>query len=139
MPRKTDSSNPADWLYFVESGLALLRVAAEREIGYEMACSKLAECLEKLIKAELIRQGWRLLKTHDLLLLAEELEVRQSDLLAAVLPLAQDLAEKYFADRYPGFDLEEPDWIAYRRQLAAIETLCAEIKTRLPVEGAGGK
>ena len=95
MPRKTDSNNAADWLFFVESDLALLRVAGEREIGFEMACSKLAECLEKLIKAELIRQGWALMKTHDLLLLAEELDARHSDLLPAVLPLAHDLAEKY--------------------------------------------
>lgn len=131
MPRKTDSNNPADWLFFVESDLALLRVAGEREIGFEMACSKLAECLEKVIKAELIRQGWPLKKTHDLLLLAEELEARHSDLLPGILPLAHSLAEKYFADRYPGFDLDDPDWPAYRRQLEEIESLCARIKTRL--------
>ena len=132
MPRKTDSRNPADWLFFVESDLALLRVAGERELGFEMACSKLAECLEKLIKAELIRQGWELIKTHDLLLLAEELEAGHSDLLPTVLPLAQSLSEKYFADRYPGFDLDDPDWPTYRRQLLEIETLCVEIKRRLP-------
>ena len=84
MPRKTDSRNPADWLFFVESDLALLRVAGERELGFELACSKLAECLEKLIKAELIRQGWELMKTHDLLLLAEELDARHSDLFPAI-------------------------------------------------------
>ncbi len=132
MPRKTDSNNPADWLFFVESDLALLRVAGEREIGFEMACSKLAECLEKVIKAELIRQGWALMKTHDLKHLAKLLEARGSDLLPAVLPLAHDLAEKYFADRYPGFDLDDPDWPAYRRQLSEMEALCAEIKRRLP-------
>jgi HEPN domain-containing protein len=126
LPRKTDSHNPADWLYFVESDLTLLRVAAERELAFELACSKLAECLEKLIKAELIRQGWALVKTHDLLLLAEELDVYSSDLLPAILPLAQSLSEMYFADRYPGFDLEDPDWPTYRRQLGNRGSLCGD-------------
>ena len=135
MPRKTDSNNPADWLFFVESDLALLRVAGEREIGFEMACSKLAECLEKIIKAELIRQGWSLMKTHDLLLLAEELEAKNSDLLPALLPLAHSLAERYFADRYPGFDLDDPDWATYRRQMLEIEALCADaLKQRFGVQ-----
>lgn len=131
MPRKTDSNNPADWLFFVESDLALLRIAGEQEVGFEMACSKLAESVEKLIKAELIRLGWKLERTHDLLLLAEALEGRNSDLLAVVLPLCQVLAEKYFADRYPGFDLDDPDWHAYRQQLAVIESLLLEVKRRV--------
>ena len=63
-------------------------------------------------------------------------EARGSDLLPAVLPLAHDLAEKYFADRYPGFDLDDPDWPAYRRQVLAIEALCVAIKLRLPPTGA---
>ena len=71
------------------------------------------------------------MKTHDLLLLAEELDSRHSDLLPVILPLAQSLAEKYFADRYPGFDLEDPDGPTYRRQLVEIETLCVAIKRRL--------
>lgn len=38
----------------------------EREIGYELCSGKLAEVIEKLMKAELIRMGWALEKTHDL-------------------------------------------------------------------------
>ena len=43
--------------------------------------SKLAEVLEKVIKAQLLRQGWFLERTHDLLKLAGELEARNSDLI----------------------------------------------------------
>ncbi|MEK7684349.1 MAG: HEPN domain-containing protein [Verrucomicrobiota bacterium] len=87
MPRKTDSNNPADWLFIAESDLAGLRILARLETGYEMCRSKLAEVLEKVLKAELIRTGWLLEKTHDLLKLYGELEAGGSDL----APHAQSL------------------------------------------------
>jgi HEPN domain-containing protein len=40
--------------------------------------SKPAEVLDKVLKAELIRVGWPLLKTHDLQVLAKELHARRS-------------------------------------------------------------
>jgi hypothetical protein len=66
LPRKTDSNNPADWLHIVDSDMEVLRVAVREELGYSLCRSKLAEALEKIIKAELIRTGWPLEKTHDL-------------------------------------------------------------------------
>ena len=56
MPRKTDSHNPADWLFIVESDLEGLGFLAEREAGYAMCRSKLAEVVEKILKAECC--GW---------------------------------------------------------------------------------
>ncbi len=55
MPRKTDSSNPADWIFIAESDLAGVRLLIERQISYALCVSKLAEILEKVLKAELIR------------------------------------------------------------------------------------
>ncbi len=86
--------------------------------------------LEKILKAELIRIGWTLERTHDLLRLANELNARGSDLVPEVRPLAIELAEVYFADRYPGFDLEDPDWPKFRLQLAQIETVLTKVKQR---------
>ena len=43
MPRKTDSKNPSDWLWIASSDLELIQLAAEREISYTAAHSKLAE------------------------------------------------------------------------------------------------
>lgn len=57
MPRKTDSKNPADWLFIAESDLELVQLAAAHEIGFAAARSKLAEAFEKVLKAELIRVG----------------------------------------------------------------------------------
>jgi hypothetical protein len=61
LPRKTDSSNPSDWLFIAESELEALQHLAGQEIAYAMCQSKLAEVLEKVLKAELIRLAgsWR--------------------------------------------------------------------------------
>lgn len=141
MPRKTDSGNPADWLWIAESDLTLLRLGAEKEVGYTAVQSKLAEVLEKVLKAELIRIGWFLEKTHDLRKLASELQLRKSDLETEVRPLVVTLAEVYFADRYPGFDLEDPDWPTLRGQIEQVEVLLAKVTVRVtppPAESDGG-
>lgn len=58
MLRKTDTNNPADWLFLAESDLEGIHDLATRELAYHLCRSKLAEVLEKVFKAELIRCGW---------------------------------------------------------------------------------
>ncbi len=132
MPRKTNPNAPADWLLISASDVAGLKHLAEAEISHAMCRSKLAEVLEKILKAELLRLGWPLLKTHDVQHLASELDARGSDLSRIYRPLAQELAEVYFTDRYPGFDLEDPDWPDFRAKLAEVEKLLAAVQARLP-------
>ena len=131
MPRKTDSNNSADWLFIAESDLAGIRLLIERQVAYALCLSKLAEILEKVLKAELLRTGWFLEKTHDLLKLGGELRGRGSDLTDRIRPLCETLAEKYFTDRYPGFDLEDPDWPTLRAQIADISSLLDVVKQRV--------
>ena len=131
MPRKTDSRVPADWLWIAESDLGMVRLAASQEVSFQGCRSKLAEILEKVLKAELIRLGWPLERTHDLNRLVDELTVRKSDLLVMVTPIAQALAEVYFADRYPGFDLDDPDWPALRANIDAVTELLNLVKARV--------
>lgn len=131
MPRKTDSNNPADWLLFALTDLEGLRRLTADEIAYSMCRSKLAEVLEKGIKAELIRAGWQLEKTHDLGKLYELLKRHSASLAATTGPLCDDLAEAYFTGRYPGFDLDDPDWPKLREQTQQIEALLNEVKARL--------
>ncbi|MBI4327264.1 MAG: HEPN domain-containing protein [Chloroflexi bacterium] len=135
MPRRTDSNNPADWLWFAASDLEALRVVCQHEVGYALCRSKLAEVLEKVLKAELIRTGWFLERTHDLQRLRDTLAARGSDLAVRVKPLCDTLAELYFTDRYPGFDLDDPDWPALRRQLEEVSSLLATVQER--VAGSG--
>ena len=132
MPRKTDSHNPADWLEIAASDMDLVRLAAEKEISHAAARSKLAEVLEKILKAELIRIGWELEKTHDLDRLLQSLVVRNSDLVPVATPLCDALVDVYFTDRYPGFDLDDPDWPKLRARVEQVTALLQSVKSRLP-------
>jgi HEPN domain-containing protein len=111
--------------------MEMVRMAAEKEISFAAARSKLAEILEKILKAELIRTGWALEKTHDLNRLFDLLADRQSDLLPRIEPLCDALVQVYFTDRYPGFDLDEPDWPKLRRQVEDVTALLATVKSRV--------
>ena len=134
MPRKTDSHNPADWILIAKSDMELVRAGAEQELGYAATRSKLAEILEKILKAELLRTGWQLEKTHDLNRLLQSLVERNSDLLPEIEPLCDALVQVYFTDRYPGFDLDDPDWPKLRAQVAGVTALLETVKSRLPAQ-----
>ena len=131
MPRKTDSSKPADWLWIAESELEGVRLNATHQVAYYAAQGKLAEVLEKILKAELIHLGWPLERTHDLGKLLGELAARQSPTLPAASPLVQDLDQVYFAVRYPGFDFDDPDWPSLRPQVEAVGRLLDFVKARI--------
>ena len=131
MPRKTDSSIPADWLWIAESDLPMIRAAAQGEFSFGAARSKLAEVLEKVLKAELIRLGWPLEKTHDLDRLLQAMSERHSPFVAGAEPLCDALAEFYFSNRYPGFDLDDPDWPALRTQVEQVAALLAAVQARV--------
>ena len=83
------------------------------------------------MKVELIRLGWPLERIHDLERLLDELVARQSDLVSAFEPLCDALADAYFTDRYPGFDLDDPDWPALIQQVEAATKLLATIEARI--------
>ena len=131
MPRRTDARNPADWLWICESDMSALRVLTEKEVGFHACQGKLAEVLEKILKAELIRVGWALEKTHDLERLLDALVTWKSDLISQVEPLVDVLSEVYFVTRYPGFDLDDPDWPALRQQVEEVGGLLDVIKARV--------
>ncbi len=131
MPRKTDSNNPGDWLTIAESELEAVRVLTARAISYDMCRGKLAEILEKALKAELIRSGWFLEKTHDLERLRKELRTRDAELAGELQPLCASLAEVYFTGRYPGFDLEDPDWADFGTKLEQVARLLEKVRARV--------
>ena len=137
MPRKTDSTNPADWLWIAESDLEGVRLNVTHEVAYYGAQGKLAEVLEKILKAELIHLGWPLERTHDLGKLFGELTARQSPILTAASPLVNDLNQVYFVARYPGFDLDDPDWPALRQQVEDVGNLLVLVKARVTPCPAG--
>ena len=131
MPRKTNANNPADWLLICEQDIAFIRTSLGDDLAYVPVRAKMAEVLEKLMKAELIRRGWKLIKTHDLQRLADELSLRDASLEAEIRPVCVALSEAYLTSRYPGFDLDDPDWPALRTQLDALTALATTIRSRL--------
>ena len=130
---KTDFTEPRDWLYFAGVDLEAIQLLYENKIAYEVCVSRLAECLEKLIKAELIRNKWRLKKEHDLQWLAKEMEKFSPELLVLIQESVEDLADAYFSSRYPGFDLDEPDWERFSRNLNKINTFKHEIERKIEI------
>ena len=123
MQKKTNSNCPSDWLFVAGEELDAIRNLVSARIAFHMCRSKLAEVLEKTLKAELIRLGWFLQKTHDLQKLADDLLARKSSLLAGRDGLVETLAESYFAGRYPGFDLDDPDWPGLEQDVREVATL----------------
>lgn len=131
MPRKTDSSSPADWLWLADSDLQGVQSLVREELAYPLCRSKLAEVVEKILKAELLRLGWFLEKTHDLERLLGELTSRRSGVVPLAEPLCATLAEVYFTERYPGFDLDDPDWPALRAQVEQVALLLEQVRDQL--------
>jgi HEPN domain-containing protein len=137
LARRTDSNSPADWLFIASGDLEGVRELASRELAFAMCVSKPAEILEKVIKAELIRTGWFLVKTHDLVKLVDELRDRDAPLADRFQPLCEELAERYFTDRYPGFDLADEDWTRLRRQADQVAGLLETVKKRIGASPTG--
>jgi HEPN domain-containing protein len=125
---KTDFTNPRDWLYFASVDLEAIGLLHENRIAFEVCQSRLAECLEKVIKGELVRNGWRLKKEHDLQWLAKEMETFSPELTLQIHEVVEELADVYFTSRYPGFDLEEPDWERFGLQMKTVLAFYDEVK-----------
>jgi len=41
------------------------------------------------------------------------------------------LTEAYFSDRYPGFDLDDPDWPTLRQQIEEVGKLLSKVNARI--------
>ena len=118
-------------MWIASSDLAGVQVLVAQEVAYEMARSKLAEILEKVLKAELLRLGWFLQKTHDLERLLDALIERESDLVSIIEPLCDSLSEAYFVTRYPGFDMDDPNWPDLNVVANQVAALLSTVQSRL--------
>ena len=128
---KTDSNNPAHWLMISESDLEGIELLVAQEMSDWLCMSKLAEVLEKVMKAELLRCGWFLQKTHDLQKLGGELQALNSDLVPRLKPLCNAMSEIYFTNRYPGFDLPSANWVEMRCWIQEVKELLLIVKARV--------
>ena len=60
MPPKTDANNPAGSLIIAAGDLDVIQLATGQQLGFPTCRRKLAEVLEKVLKAELLRLSWPL-------------------------------------------------------------------------------
>ncbi len=132
MSKKTDAGSPGDWLDFASADLEAVNLLAKQNVAFRVCRSKLAEALEKILKADLISRGWVLEKTHDLQRLADflnEYDQSQTEKIQAVI---DELAEAYTQSRYPGFDLDDSeDWQGLAAFIQTVEIYRISVGSKL--------
>jgi HEPN domain-containing protein len=132
LSKKTDAGSPGDWLDFASADLEAVNLLAKQKVAFRVCRSKLAEALEKILKADLIFRGWVLEKTHDLQRLADflnEYDQSQTEKIQAVI---DELAEAYTQSRYPGFDLDDSeDWQGLVVFIGTVEKYRISVGSRL--------
>ena len=70
-------------------------------------------------------------RTHDLERLRKELRTRDHALAESLRPICTALAEVYFTGRYPGFDLDDPDWPDLQAKLGEVASLLETVKAKM--------
>lgn len=124
---KTSESNPSDWYFLAEERLksadALFSVRGASYSTVEL----LQEAVERYLKGYLVSKSWKLEHIHDLNRLLD-LAATHDASFSKFAPLAQSLTEQFWAQHYPGDDLEDvgSDYNELRKQA---EKLIQLIKT----------
>jgi len=131
LPKKTDAGNPRDWLLYARVDLEAVRLLAAQATAFLVCRSKLAEALEKLLKADLIARNWELRKTHDLQSLLDDLAAHTDARATQLQQIVDELAEAYTQTRYPGFDLAEENWPRLQELLLLVQQYCQELDQEL--------
>jgi HEPN domain-containing protein len=121
---KTDENNPLDWLRSARIRLHSADLLHPIEGATESVIELLQEASERFLKAYLLSRGWKLRKIHDLgALVAEAVDLDPS--FAAFEDFADSLTDQFWAQHYPGGDLDEVgnDYPSLRRALGEMVQL----------------
>jgi len=117
---------------FVLEDLAAVSLLLGNRVSFHVCRSKLSEAMEKALKADLIRRGWSLVKVHDLPKLCDLLASYSESAADRLQQIVDELAESYTESRYPGFDLDAPDWEVLRRQFVTVQGYVDELRKVIP-------
>ena len=127
---KTQEKNPGDWFLLGEERLRSVD-ALRRSEGITYSCVELLqESIERYLKGYLIAQGWKLEYIHDLNRLLDTAAV-YNPRFNTFAPLAQSLTEQFWAQHYPGNELDDVgfDYDELRQQAHGLIEL---IRSELP-------
>ena len=129
---KTDENNPSDWLRSAKIRLHSTDRLHQIEGATESVIELLQEASERFLKAYLLSQGWKLRKIHDLgALVAEAVDLDPR--FTAFEDFADSLTDQFWAQHYPGGDLDEVghDYPALRQSMGEMAQLIeTEIASR---------
>jgi len=116
-----ESLDPKAWWNRAMQDFRVARLAAKDDVVNLAAtiCYCCQQACEKMLKAYLLSTGWKLVKTHDLRMLANEAK-KTVPALSLLLPLLLDLNADFNQSRYP-FTFDETVGDADAKQ--AIETM----------------
>lgn len=121
---KGDPGLPANWYQLARRDLdKARRDLTPNDLPY--AAMQLQQAAEKACKGWLLAHSWKLIKTHDLVFLLDEIKARGCEL-AWFAPSAALLSKEFFEERYVSWDAEPTPSLAELRQvLAEVEQLFA--------------
>lgn len=129
--KQSDENDPADWIYLAADRLRAADLLWQHEGLTFSGIELLQEAIERYLKAFLIANGWRLVKTHDLdALLAEA--IARAPAFHAFTPLTSSLTRDFFAQHYPGSDWTHvgEDYAGLRNQAAELVSLIEKLIPR---------
>lgn len=89
-----------EWIEKAEHDLDALQDVLKGSAHPDVAGVLLQQCMEKYLKGYLISKGWKLIKTHDLKHLLDEV-VKQNSIFKNCYDLLDMITEYYFEERYP--------------------------------------
>ena len=144
---KTQETNPQDWFHLAEERLRSAD-ALRRSEGVTYSCVELLqESVERYLKGFLIAKRWKLERIHDLNRLVDT-AASYDPRFHIFAALAQSLTEQFWAQHYPGDDLEDvgADYDDLRRQAGdLIQLILASVgpkpsaEAEQPEKGQSGK
>ena len=133
---KTDETNPHHWFFLAAERLEGADALYEARGACYSAVELLQEAVERYLKGFLIGTGWALRKVHNLSTILDAAVERDSRF-KSFADLCEKLTAQYWAQHYPGGDLEDvgSDYDVLRQQAGEMAALIlASVPPNKPVD-----
>ena len=122
-----NSSYAMEWIANADKDLRLVALILENEEDSYGSGFHLQQALEKILKAFLISNGWRLQRIHELERLLDAASVYDTGL-ESRRSLCRAVSSYYFADRYPDSGAMGPSLGEVRAHLAEVQDLMGKVR-----------